>query len=150
MPTRLVDRARLLQGRRYPEARDLRWTAEQQYGCCSSSIITYYLPQQTIFECTRTAALNSMRDGPVGHGFGQSEGLYISTVYHLRSRFYSFQTLRLNGPFRIIRIFTSMYTMNLRNFDVLSQFVTTYFCVSIINNRLKSHRKDTGCTDVVG
>ena len=37
VPTRLADHTLLLQGRRYPEARDLRWT---QCVCCSSSIIT--------------------------------------------------------------------------------------------------------------
>ena len=39
VPTRLVDHTLLLQGRRYPEARDLRRT---KYGCCSNSTITCY------------------------------------------------------------------------------------------------------------
>ena len=39
VPTRLADDTLLLQGRRYPEARDLRWT---KYGCCSNSIMTCY------------------------------------------------------------------------------------------------------------
>ena len=36
---RLADHTLLRKGRRYPEARDLRWT---KYGCCSSSIVTCY------------------------------------------------------------------------------------------------------------
>ena len=39
VPTRLVHHTLLLQERRYPEARDLRWTT---YGCCSNSIINCY------------------------------------------------------------------------------------------------------------
>ena len=39
VPTQLADHTLLLQGRRYPEARDLRWT---KYGGCCSNIITCY------------------------------------------------------------------------------------------------------------
>ena len=54
VPTRLAGHALRLQGRRYPEARDLRWTID---GCCSSSITCYNRRFSAIFECT--AALNS-------------------------------------------------------------------------------------------
>ena len=39
VPTRLADHTLLLQGRWYPEARDLRRT---KYGCCSNSTITCF------------------------------------------------------------------------------------------------------------
>ena len=60
VPTRLSDHALLLQGRRHPEARDLRWI---KYGCCSNSVFTCYkrrfLPVQQ----------HPIRSG-TGHGFG--------------------------------------------------------------------------------
>ena len=54
VPTRLTDHVPLRQGHRYCEVRDLRG-------------IHLRLLEQTIFRCT--AALNSVRDGPMGHGF---------------------------------------------------------------------------------
>ena len=65
----------MLQGRRYPEARDLRWTKVRVLFKLHNHLI-----QQTIFECT--AALNSIRDGPVGHGFGCGDERCI--VWHQR------------------------------------------------------------------
>ena len=66
------DRTLLLQVRRYPEARDLRWI---KYECCSNCTITCY---RDVFLNVRQhsirAALNSMRDGPMGHGFGCGDG----------------------------------------------------------------------------
>ena len=56
MPTQLADHTLLLQGRRYPEARDLRRAKYE--GCCSN----INLLRQTIFE--NTAAHNSMRTAP--------------------------------------------------------------------------------------
>ena len=67
--TRLADHTLLQQGRRYPEARDLRWTKVRVL------FTRHDLLQQTIFECTATP--NSMRDGPMDHGFVCGDGSSI-------------------------------------------------------------------------
>ena len=59
----VADHTLLLKGRRYPESRDLRW---------SNNII---LATKTIFEYT--AALNSMKDGPMSHGLDCGDGSCI-------------------------------------------------------------------------
>ena len=70
MPTRPADHTLLLQGRRFPEARDLRYRQSTGAVQTASSLAT-----SEGFE--RTAALNSMRDGPMDHGFGSGDGSCI-------------------------------------------------------------------------
>ena len=84
MPTWLAHHTPLLQGRRYPGARDL--CAGTRYGCCSHSIINCFV-QETIFECT--AALDEIR--PHGHGFGCGDGSCID--WHQRHAVRVFSTL---------------------------------------------------------
>ena len=70
MPTRLADQnTLLLQGRRYPEARDLRWKSTGGVHRTASSLA------MTDDFCK--AALSSTRDVPMGHGFGCGDGSCI-------------------------------------------------------------------------
>ena len=64
LPARLTGQTPLLEWHRCSEARDLRLI---KYGCCSIAS-SLDLLQQTSFDCT--AALSSIRDGPMGHGLG--------------------------------------------------------------------------------
>ena len=73
VPTRLADHTLPLQGRRYK--RETCWTKSTGAALVLlltfSIIITYNRPF-SILHCT--AAHNSMRDGPMGHGFGCGDG----------------------------------------------------------------------------
>ena len=78
------DHTLLLQGRRYPEARDLRCALDKVRVLFKQH---HYLLQQTIFDCT--AALNAMRDGPMGHGFGCGDGSIGWHQRHVVRAFYA-------------------------------------------------------------
>lgn len=66
VPTWLADRILLLRCHRYSEARDLRWIKVRML-----FKRRHHFVQRMLLE--GTAALNSIWDGPMGHGFGYGD-----------------------------------------------------------------------------